>query len=141
MATAKGPGTPARGIHAHKNRHRTRTRSVTVPGALDRAARSVSAADNGFLRGGTRPPTEVMVGYIDQHRDEFGVESICKVLQVAPSTYYAAKTPAAVRRRRGRCRDAAMMQVLMVLWVANRKVYGAHKLWKAARRGGPRHRP
>jgi hypothetical protein len=26
-----------------------------------------------------------------------------------------------------------MMQVLMVLWVANRKVYGAHKLWKAAR--------
>ena len=29
-----------------------------------------------------------------------------------------------------------MMQVLMVLWVANRKVYGAHKLWKTARRAG-----
>jgi putative transposase len=29
-----------------------------------------------------------------------------------------------------------MMQVLMVLWVANRKVYGAHKLWRAARRAG-----
>ena len=29
-----------------------------------------------------------------------------------------------------------MMQVLMVLWVANKKVYGAHKLWKAARRAG-----
>ena len=29
-----------------------------------------------------------------------------------------------------------MMQALMVLWVANRKVYGAHKLWKAARRAG-----
>jgi putative transposase len=29
-----------------------------------------------------------------------------------------------------------MTQVLMVLWVANRKVYGAHKLWKAARRAG-----
>jgi putative transposase len=29
-----------------------------------------------------------------------------------------------------------MVQVLMVLWVANRKVYGAHKLWKAARRAG-----
>jgi transposase InsO family protein len=29
-----------------------------------------------------------------------------------------------------------MMQVLMALWVANRKVYGAHKLWKAARRAG-----
>ena len=33
-------------------------------------------------------------------------------------------------------RDAVMMQILMVLWVANRKVYGAHKLWKAARRAG-----
>ena len=32
-----------------------------------------------------------MVAYIDGHRDEFGVEPICKVLQVAPSTYYSAK--------------------------------------------------
>ena len=48
----------------------------------------------GFLRGGARPPTEVIVEYIDEHRDEFGVEPICRVLQVAPSTYYAAKTPA-----------------------------------------------
>ena len=76
-----------------------------------------------------------MVGYIDQHRDEFGVESICKVLQVAPSTYYAAKRRQLAPSARA-VRDAAMMQVLMVLWVANRKVYGAHKLWKAARRGG-----
>ena len=76
-----------------------------------------------------------MVGYIDQHRDEFGVESICTVLQVAPSTYYAAKRRQFAPSARA-MRDAAMMQVLMVLWVANRKVYGAHKLWKAARRGG-----
>ena len=33
-------------------------------------------------------------------------------------------------------RDAVMLQLLMVLWVTNRKVYGAHKLWKAARRAG-----
>ena len=33
-------------------------------------------------------------------------------------------------------RDAAMMQVLMVLWVLNRKVYGADKLWRAAVRAG-----
>ena len=41
-----------------------------------------------------------MVDYIDRHRDEFGVESICRVLQVAPSTYYAAKRR--VSRRLGR---------------------------------------
>jgi putative transposase len=33
-----------------------------------------------------------VIRYIDEHRDNFGVEPICRVLQVAPSTYYAAKT-------------------------------------------------
>ena len=51
-----------------------------------------------------------MVGYIDQHRDEFGVEPICRVLQVAPSTYYAAKhrevEPSARALRAGRPRVA-----------------------------------
>jgi putative transposase len=74
-----------------------------------------------------------MVDYIDQHRDLFGVEPICAVLQVAPSTYYAAKRREPSARV---LRDVVMLQVLMVLWVANRKVYGAHKLWKAARRAG-----
>jgi len=74
-----------------------------------------------------------MVGYIDQHRDEFGVEPICKILQVAPSTYYAARRRAPSART---LRDAVMMQILWALWVTNRKVYGAHKLWKAARRAG-----
>jgi putative transposase len=76
-----------------------------------------------------------MVDYIDQHRDEFGVEPICKVLQLAPSTYYAAKQRAAEPSARAR-RDAVLMPILLALWVANRKVYGAHKLWKAARRAG-----
>jgi putative transposase len=74
-----------------------------------------------------------MVDYIDHHRDEFGVEPICRVLQVAPSTYYAAKGRQPSARA---VRDAVMMPVLVTLWVANRKVYGAHKLWKAARRAG-----
>jgi putative transposase len=56
-------------------------------------------------------------------------------LQVAPSTYYAAKKRELAPSARS-LRDVVLMQVLMVLWVANRKVYGAHKLWKAARRAG-----
>ncbi len=80
----------------------------------------------------------MIVAYIDAHRDQFGVEPICRQLsaagaKIAPSTYYAAKTrPLSARA----IRDAAMMAMLMALWVANRKVYGAHKLWKAARRAG-----
>ena len=75
----------------------------------------------------------MIVDYIDVYRDEFGVEPICKILEMAPSTYYSAKSRSLSARA---VRDAVMMQVLMVLWVANRKVYGAHKLWKAARRAG-----
>jgi putative transposase len=77
----------------------------------------------------------VIVDYVDQHCDEFGVEPICRALQVAPSTYYGAARRRVVPSARA-TRDAVMMQILLVLWVANRKVYGAHKLWKAARRAG-----
>ena len=75
----------------------------------------------------------MIVAFIDEQRDVFGVEPICDVLQVAPSTYYSAKarplSPRAVR-------DAVMLPILLALWVTNRKVYGAHKLWKAAGRAG-----
>ena len=77
-----------------------------------------------------------MVDYIDAHRDVFGVEPICRVLtehgcQIAPSTYYAAKSrPPSARA----IRDATMIPILVALWAANYRVYGAHKLWKAARR-------
>jgi putative transposase len=76
---------------------------------------------------------EVIVGFIDENRDELGVEPICADLQVAPSTYYAAKDrPPSARA----LRDAVMIPILLALWQANYSVYGAHKLWKAARRSG-----
>jgi putative transposase len=75
----------------------------------------------------------VIVAFIDEQRDEFGVEPICTVLQVAPSTYYAVKSrPVSARA----ARDAVMIPILVALWTANYRVYGAHKLWKAARRAG-----
>jgi putative transposase len=77
----------------------------------------------------------VTVAFVDEHREEFGVEFICRHLQVAPSTYYAAKRRRVEPSARA-VRDAVLMPVLLTLWVANRKVYGAHKLWKAARRAG-----
>jgi len=73
------------------------------------------------------------VEFVDAYRDEFGVEPICNTLQVAPSTYYAAKKrPPSARA----LRDQLLMPILLAIWVTNRKVYGAHKLWKAARRAG-----
>jgi putative transposase len=77
----------------------------------------------------------VIVAFVDENRAEFGVEFICRHLQVAPSSYYAAKKRQIAPSARA-VRDLVMMQVLMTLWVANRKVYGAHKLWKAVQRAG-----
>lgn len=79
-----------------------------------------------------------MVEFIDQHHDVFGVEPICRVLtehgcKIAPSTYYAAKVrPMSPRAQR----HAMLMPILMALWVANYRVYGVRKLWKAAGRAG-----
>jgi len=74
-----------------------------------------------------------MVDYIDGNKDTFGVEPICETLQIAPSTYYAAKSrPASART----LRDAVLLPLLLTLWITNFRVYGAHKLWKAAQRAG-----
>ena len=74
-----------------------------------------------------------MVDYIDQHRQVFGVESICNVLPIAPSTYHDHKT----RRPCARAvRDAEMKPILADMFKANYSVYGARKLWHAARRAG-----
>ena len=75
----------------------------------------------------------MIVEFIDANREELGVEPICRVLQVAPSTYYAAKSrPPSARAMR----DAVMMPILLGLWMTNYRVYGARKLCKAARRAG-----
>jgi putative transposase len=74
-----------------------------------------------------------MVRFIDERRGEHGVEPICRTLEIAPSTYYSAKSrPVSARA----VRDAVMIPILVALWTANYRVYGAHKLWKAARRAG-----
>ena len=85
-----------------------------------------------------------MVAFIDAHRQvviegrRLGVESICRVLrtaglQVAPSTYHAAKSRMPSTRAQ---RDRVMGPALRGLWEDNYRVYGARKLWKAARRAG-----
>jgi putative transposase len=74
-----------------------------------------------------------MVSFIDDNREVFGVEPICKVLQVAPSTYYAAKRrPLSARA----IRDAVTAVTVMTVFKANYSVYGVHKMWKALQRSG-----
>ena len=74
-----------------------------------------------------------MIAYVDAHRERFGVEPICRALQFAPRTYWAAKQRQPSARA---VRDAEMKPILADMFVANYSVYGARKLWHAARRAG-----
>ncbi len=74
-----------------------------------------------------------MTRFIDAHRDRFGVEPICQVLQVAPSTYYAARTRRPSLRR---VRDAALKVKLRQVSAEHFGVYGARKLWRQLHREG-----
>jgi len=77
--------------------------------------------------------------FVDANKDDvvegrkLGVELICRVLQVAPSTCYHARGRNPSARTLS---DAVLSGELYSLWDANRKVYGVRKLWKAARRDG-----
>ncbi|KAI5911890.1 IS3 family transposase [Azoarcus sp. PA01] len=91
-----------------------------------------------FRAGGARPPQQVMNGFIDTHREHFGVEPICKVLQVAPSAYrraVARRRDPALRCARAR-RDAMLEDHIERIWQANLQVYGARKVWRQLRREG-----
>jgi len=71
------------------------------------------------------------VSFINEHRDRFGVEPICDVLQVAPSTYYAALSrPPSARQLRDSCLKVEIARVHQ----ENFDVYGTEKVWKQLRR-------
>ncbi|MBA3842520.1 MAG: IS3 family transposase [Actinobacteria bacterium] len=73
--------------------------------------------------------------YIDQHRDRFGVEPICRVLQFAPRTYYATKArPLSARA----LRDAELKPQVARVHRDNFAVYGVDKVWAQLNREGIR---
>ena len=79
-----------------------------------------------------------MVSFIDQERDEYGVEPICRQLPIAPSTYYEAKArerdPSRLPARAKR--DAELRESIERVWGENFGVYGVRKVWLQIRREG-----
>ena len=82
----------------------------------------------------------MMVGYIDDHKDRFGVEQICAVLPIAPSTYYAHRVRAQDPARRGprAIRDEALSAQMQRVWEDNFRVYASRKVWMQLNRKGRR---
>ena len=77
-----------------------------------------------------------MTSFIDEHRGTYGVEPICAMLPIAPSTYYEQKARQADPSRlpeRAR-RDATLYEEIDRVWHENRRVYGARKVWRQLHR-------
>lgn len=79
-----------------------------------------------------------MIAFIDDHRGVYGVEPICRVLPIAPSTYHVhaarridpARAPARVQR------DAELGEKIQRIFAENFRVYGARKIWHQLGREG-----
>jgi transposase InsO family protein len=77
-----------------------------------------------------------MVRFIDQHREVYGVESICAVLPIAPSTFFLRKVQqqdATTRSARAR-RDEELRAAIERVWDEHEQVYGPRKVWRQLRR-------
>lgn len=72
---------------------------------------------------------------IDAHRDEYGVEPVCRVLQVAPSTYYARKAREREPSSRSKA-DARLLEEIRRVYETSRGRYGTRKVWLQLRREG-----
>ncbi len=74
-----------------------------------------------------------MIAYIDENKATFGVEPICRLLPIAPSTYYEARSrPPSARA----LRDEDLKTEIARVHAANFGVYGARKVWRQLNREG-----
>jgi putative transposase len=79
-----------------------------------------------------------MIGFIDDHRAAYGVEPICKVLPIAPSTYHehAARRADPAKLSARAKRGVALRAEIRRVFVANFEVYGVRKVWRQLQREG-----
>lgn len=79
-----------------------------------------------------------MIAFIDEHRDAYGVEPICRVLPIAPSSYHerVAQRRDPVRRSARSQRDETLKPEVMRVFAENFGVYGVRKVWRQMKREG-----
>ena len=79
-----------------------------------------------------------MIAFIDDHREAYGIEPICKVLPIAPSTYHAhvAKQIDAHKLSARAKRDVALKLEIKRVFAENLEVYGVRKVWRQLKREG-----
>jgi len=81
-----------------------------------------------------------MVAFIDAHRTTYGVEPICRVSPIAPSTYFRHKAEQRdpTKRSTRAQQDAILRTIIRRIWTDNHQVYGPRKVWRQMGRDGHR---
>lgn len=78
------------------------------------------------------------MSFVDDHREAYGVEPICRELQIAPSTYFETKArerdPSRLPQRAKR--DADLRERIQRCWREHHEVYGVRKVWRQLLREG-----
>ncbi|MGB8401526.1 IS3 family transposase, partial [Bradyrhizobium sp.] len=105
---------------------------------LRQASEILRKASAYFCPSGARPPMEAMIRFVDEYRSAYGVEPICKVLPIAPSTYHEharrraqpETAPARVQR------DDVLRVEIKRVFDENFSVYGVRKVWRQLLREG-----
>jgi putative transposase len=79
-----------------------------------------------------------MISFIDEHRGVFGVEPICRLLPIAPSTYYenVAKRLDVDRLSIRAKSDISLRIEIRRVFEQNFRVYGVRKVWRQLQREG-----
>ena len=89
-----------------------------------------------FRDGGALRPLQAITSFIDEHRGVFGVEPICRLLPIAPSTYYenGAKRLDGDRLSGRACSDISLKIEIRRVFEQNYRVCGVRKVWRPLKR-------
>ena len=91
-----------------------------------------------FRPGGARPPTQIMVDFIHNNKDLYGVDAICRILPIAASTYYRTLDLADNPEHRAKrdLHDEHHAEQIQRIWKESSGRYGVRKVWQQLKREG-----
>ncbi|EHU2925966.1 IS3-like element ISAba2 family transposase, partial [Acinetobacter baumannii] len=105
---------------------------------LKRANEILRKAAGFFRPGGARPPTQIMVDFIHNNKDLYGVDAICRILPIAASTYYRTLDLADNPEHRAKrdLHDLHHAEQIKRIWKESSGRYGVRKVWQKLKREG-----
>ncbi|MCT1777149.1 IS3 family transposase [Brachybacterium sp. p3-SID957] len=104
-----------------------------------RRANEILKAASAFFGSGTRPPHDEVIAFIDMHRDQFGVEAICRILGATERGFITSRRYRASKNRNASARsvrDEILIEEVQRIHQENYSVYGVRKTWHAMQHAG-----